>query len=100
MPGQTACAAQCPNYLACAARKARRERDISVGGHFAFGNFSNGLADNVEHGVLPVPKPCQGPPQAFFERILRIVAQIAAGRGGVGLRIANVAFTRRTVARG
>jgi hypothetical protein len=74
MPGKTACRAQCPNYLACAAWKARRQRDISVGGDLALGNFSNGLADDFEHGVLPVPIPCQGPPQALFERILRIVA--------------------------
>jgi hypothetical protein len=44
--------------------------------------------------------PGQCPAQPVFERIFRIVTQIATGRGSVGLRIANIASPWRTIACG
>jgi hypothetical protein len=53
MPGQsTGCSSERPGHLASAAREARRARDIAVGGHFAFRNFANRIANNFEHFLL------------------------------------------------
>jgi hypothetical protein len=105
MPGQPARgASERPNHLAGATRKASRARDVAVSGHFAFRYFSNGIADDFEHGALPGaigrPIPGQCPAQALFERILRIVVQITASGGGIGLRIADIARAGRAVMHG
>ena len=49
MPGQPASGLERPNHLASATRKARRARDIAVGGYFAFRYFPNRVANNVKH---------------------------------------------------
>ena len=78
-----------PNHLASATRKAGRASHVAVGGHFAFWNLPNGIADDFEHGVLPGaigrPIPGQCAAKALFERVLWIMAEIAASGGGVGL---------------
>ena len=49
--GSPRAASQRPDHLPRASRKARRARHIAVGGHFAFRNFANRVADNFEHGA-------------------------------------------------
>jgi hypothetical protein len=100
MPRQPAGTSQCPNHLTGAAGKARRARDLAVGRYFTSGDFANSVADDFKHDALLCAIPGQCPAQPVFERILRIVAQIATRRGSVGLGIANVASPWRTVARG
>src|SRR5271166_5021825 len=49
MPRQSPRFSERPNHLACAAWKSCRSGDAAVGGHFALGDLTYGVADHVEH---------------------------------------------------
>ena len=52
MPGQPAPRSQRPNHLPCTAGETRGLSDAAIRGYFSFGNFADGVADYVEHGLL------------------------------------------------
>jgi len=52
MPRQPTPSSQRPDHLARTAGKTRCLSDAAIRGYFSFGNFADGVADYVEHGLL------------------------------------------------